>query len=85
MQLTGRDVVLLLNVYKYRYLSFSQLTRLHFPSTVSAYRRLRLLIAGNYLKAFTAPNMLERIFYLLDCCDLPRQGQHATLGPGRIR
>jgi len=64
MQLTNRDVVLLLNVYKYRYLSFSQLTRLHFPSTVSAYRRLRLLIAGNYLKAFTAPNMLERIFYL---------------------
>jgi hypothetical protein len=64
MQLTGRDVVLLLNVYKYRYLSFSQLTRLHFPSTRTAYRRLQLLIEGSFVKTFTAPNIPERIFYL---------------------
>ena len=28
---------------------------------------------------------LDILNYYLDCCDLPRQGQHATLGPGRIR
>jgi hypothetical protein len=64
MKLTDRDVVLLLNVYKYRYLSFSQLTRLHFPSTRTAYRRLQLLTEGSYLRTFTAPNIAERIFYL---------------------
>jgi hypothetical protein len=64
MKLTGRDVGLLLNVYKYRYLSFSQLTRLHFPSTRTAYRRLQLLTEGGYVKTFTAPNIPERIFFL---------------------
>jgi transposase len=28
---------------------------------------------------------LAHLLRLLDSCDLPRQGQHATLGPGRIR
>ncbi len=62
--LTGRDVALLLDVYKCRYLSFSQLVRLHFPSKIAAYRRLRALTRGGYLKAFHAPNIPERIFYL---------------------
>jgi hypothetical protein len=64
MHLTDRDVVLLLTVYKYRYLSFSQLRQLHFPSQWTAYRRLRLLTDGGYIKTFTAPNIAERIFYL---------------------
>jgi hypothetical protein len=64
MQLTDRDVLLLLHVYKYRYLSFSQLARLHFPSKRTAYRRLQLLEEGSYLRTFTAPNIAERIFYL---------------------
>jgi hypothetical protein len=64
MHLTDRDVALLLTVYKYRYLSFSQLTRLHFPSKRTAYRRLQLLADGGYVKTFTAPNIAERIFYL---------------------
>jgi hypothetical protein len=31
-QITARDVAILLDLYQYRYLSFSQLVRLHFPS-----------------------------------------------------
>src|SRR5687768_3530077 len=63
-KLTLRDVAILVSVYKYRYLSFSQISRLHFPSTKTAYRRLQTLTALGYLKAFTAPSIPERIFYL---------------------
>jgi hypothetical protein len=64
LQLQNRDAVLLLDLYKYRYLSFSQLTTLHFPSRIAAYRRLRILTHGGYLKAFRVPSIPERIFYL---------------------
>jgi hypothetical protein len=64
MHLTERDVALLLTVYKYRYLSFSQLCHLHFPSTHTAYRRLQALKKEGYLKTFTTPNVTERIFHL---------------------
>jgi Replication-relaxation len=64
LHLQNRDVLLLLDLYKYRYLSFSQLTKLHFSSTKTAYRRLHGLTTLNYLKAFHAPNIPERIFYL---------------------
>jgi ATP-binding cassette, subfamily B, bacterial len=40
-------------------------------------RRLRVRLFSHLL---TLP-----LSYYLDCCDLPRQGQHATLEPGRIR
>jgi hypothetical protein len=62
--LTGRDVALLLDVYKYRYLSVSQVEKLHFPSKRTAYRRLQALTTLKYLKAFTAPSIPERIYYL---------------------
>jgi hypothetical protein len=64
MQLTERDIVLLLHVYKYRYLSFSQVARLVFPSKRTAYRRIQILTEAYYLKTFTAPNIAERIIYL---------------------
>jgi hypothetical protein len=64
MQLTNRDVLLLLDVYKYRYLNFTQLTTLHFPSKATAYRRLQYLTGKGFLKAFTVPSIPERIFYL---------------------
>ena len=64
LRLTERDVALLTAVYKYRYVSFSQLTRLHFPSDKVAYRRIHALKTAGYLKAFTAPSIPERIFYL---------------------
>jgi Replication-relaxation len=64
VQLQSRDVTLLLDVYKYRYLAFSQLLRLHFPSQKTAYRRLHALTTLDYVKAFHVPNIPERIFYL---------------------
>jgi hypothetical protein len=62
--ITERDVAVLVDVYKYRYLSVSQIEALHFPSLQTAYRRLRALTAGNYLKSFTVPGIPERVFYL---------------------
>jgi hypothetical protein len=62
--LTARDIELLNDVYKYRYLTFTQLARLHFPSRVIAYRRLQKLVDKKYLKTFHAPNIPERIFFL---------------------
>lgn len=63
-KLTRRDALIIVDVYKYRYLSFSQLARLHFPSVKTAYRRLQILTTGEYLKTFTVPNVPERIFSL---------------------
>ena len=63
-KLTTRDVSLLLDVYKYRYLSVSQLERLHFPSKRTMQRRLKALTSLKCLKSFSPPNITERIFYL---------------------
>ena len=63
-QLVERDVHTVLSVYKYRYLSTSQIQRLHFHSRQMAYRRLRILTTTGYLKNFSAPNIPEQIFYL---------------------
>src|SRR6266446_6062040 len=49
---------------KYRYLSVTQLERLHFPSKRTAYRRLQALTTLKCVKAFSPPNIPERIFYL---------------------
>jgi hypothetical protein len=61
---TTRDVAILLDLYNYRYLSFSQLARLHFPSHASAYQRLRILKREGLVKSFNAPAIAERIFHL---------------------
>jgi Replication-relaxation len=63
-KLTNRDVSLLLDVYTYRYLSVSQIERLHFPSKWMTYRRLQALTTLKCLKSFSPPNITERIFYL---------------------
>lgn len=63
-KLTSRDIAVILDVYKYRYLSVSQVERLHFPSKQTAWRRLQAITELGCLKAFTVPNILERIFYL---------------------
>jgi len=59
-----RDVQVILDVYKYRYLSVSQIAALHFPSVQTARRRLRALTADGYLEGFAAPGMPERMYYL---------------------
>jgi hypothetical protein len=61
---TERDIQVLVDVYKHRYLSVSQIQRLHFPSLQTAYRRLRGLTALGYLVGFTAPAISEHLYYL---------------------
>ncbi len=63
-RLTRRDTEVLLDLYKYRYLSVSQIQLLHFPSRQTAYRRLRALKGMNYLGSFRVSNINERIYYL---------------------
>ena len=63
-KLTMRDTEVILNVHKYRYLTATQIEKLHFPSMQMAWRRLHILTALGFLKAFTTPNINERIFYL---------------------
>jgi len=62
--LTERDTKLLLDFYKYRYLSVSQIQGLYFPSEQTTYRRLRALRSGGYIKGFNVPNITEQIFCL---------------------
>jgi hypothetical protein len=63
-KLTERDTAVILDVYKYRYLTATQIEKLHFPSMDMTYRRLHILTKLGFLKAFTTPNINERIFYL---------------------
>lgn len=62
--ITERDVAVLIDVYKHRYLSVSQIQRLHFPSLQTAYRRLRNLTELRYLVGFTAPAITEHLYFL---------------------
>lgn len=61
---TERDAEVLLDIYKYRYLSVSQIQRLHFPSLQTTYRRLRALVSLGFIKGFLAPHTPEHIYYL---------------------
>lgn len=62
--LTERDTQVLVAVYKHKYLSVSQIQRLHFPSLQTTYRRLRALSSTGHLESFTAPNITEHLYYL---------------------
>ena len=62
--LTDRDSELLVSLFKYRYLSTSQVQRLHFPSLQTAARRLRLLAAAGYVSMFRSPAIPDRIAML---------------------
>lgn len=59
---TKRDSVLLVDLYKHRFLTIEQVQRLHFPSMQTTYRRVRLLKAAGYVSAFTVANIDESIF-----------------------
>jgi hypothetical protein len=63
-KITERDVGVLVDVYKYRYLRVSQVERLHFPSKRTAYRRLQVLTTLGYLNAFFVPGISERVYAL---------------------
>jgi len=59
---TERDSALILDLYKHRFLTITQLQRLHFPSMQTAYRRMRFLKAAGYVASFTVANIDEAIF-----------------------
>ena len=63
-RLMERDIQVILDVYKHRYLSVSQIMALRFASIQTARRRLRVLTASGHLHAFTAPSIPERMYYL---------------------
>ena len=57
VNLTERDVQLLIDIYKMRYLSIAQIQRLHFPSEQTTYRRLRVLRSTGHVQMFSSPNI----------------------------
>jgi hypothetical protein len=71
---TERDSQLLVDLYKHRFLTISQLQRLHFPSMQTAYRRMRVLAAQGHVSVFTVPGIEESIY------TLTTQGLEAVAG-----
>jgi protein involved in plasmid replication-relaxation len=63
-KLTQRDISVIKDVCNYRYLSTSQLKRLHFPSDDVTWRRLKILSDRKLIKSFTAPSIPEFIYHL---------------------
>lgn len=59
--LTERDHELLVSLLKYRYLSTSQVQRLHFPSEQTATRRLRLLETAGFIATFKSIASVDRL------------------------
>lgn len=62
--LTERDLAVVLDIYKYRYLTAPQIQRLHFPSLQTTYRRIRSLSSQGFITGFSAPNIAEHLYHL---------------------
>jgi len=63
-KITPRDITAIMSLYRFRYLTGTQLKRLHFPSLAAMWRRVHALLDMGIIKAFSAPHIPERIFYL---------------------
>jgi len=61
-KITERDIRVVCSIYKYKYLSASQIQELHFPSETTRNRRLRRLIDEGYVEPFEILNIPERMF-----------------------
>lgn len=61
---TQRDVEVVMDIYKYRYLKSSQIRALHFPSLQTTNRRLRSLCQNDLIRFFIIPNIPERIYQI---------------------
>jgi hypothetical protein len=72
IELTDRDYELLVSLLKYRYLTTSQIQRLHFPSEQTTARRLRLLEAAGFVKTSRTTASPERL------ASLGRRGAEAV-------
>lgn len=62
--LMERDLEVLVQVYKFRYMSPSQVQALLFPSRQTTLRRLRYLTDNGYLSRFRVPGIEEFLFCL---------------------
>ena len=62
--ITKRDIAVLVDVYKYRYLSVSQIKHYISPLTKNRMEAVTGTNQLKYLKAFTVAGYSERIFYL---------------------
>lgn len=78
--LTQRDEAVLLSLLKHRYLTTSQLRRLHFPSAQTAGRRLRRLRERGYVAAIEVPGVHE---YVETLAERGAEAVAATLGVTR--
>ena len=68
--LTSRDHDILLDIYKYRFLTIQQMQRLHFPSLQTTYRRVRVLKQHGCIATLHVAHIDEAIL---------------TLAPGGLR
>lgn len=75
-KITDRDLRVVDTVYRYKYMTGTQIQRLHFPSETTRNRRLRRLTDEGLLEAFQILNIPERLF------KLSRDG--GTLVAGRL-
>ena len=62
--MTDRDYEVIRSVYKYKYLTSSQIEQLHFPSETTRNRSLRRCLEEGHLKEFKVSNIPERLFRL---------------------
>lgn len=62
--LTKRDLQVILDVHRFRYLTTWQIEQMRFPSRRTANRRLKYLIDEGYLREQLAPGVDDRLFYL---------------------
>jgi len=63
-KITDRDIRVVHSIYRYKYLSASQIQALHFPSETTRNRRLRRLIEEGLVEPFEILNIPERVFRL---------------------
>ena len=83
IQLTERDVALLIDLYKYRYLSTPQISSLHFPSDRTAWRRLQKLFEGRWITRFKSPAISEYLYHL-DTAGFDLVAEHLDVNPDRL-
>ncbi len=61
---TERDYSILCSLFEYKYLSVSQVEKLHFPSLQTAYRRMKILKDQGQVESLSIPEINEAIYYL---------------------
>ncbi len=61
---TKRDFSILCSLFEYKYLSVSQVEKLHFPSLQTAYRRMKVLKDQGQVESLSVPEINEVVYLL---------------------